>query len=161
MIGSPVDLWPYLDAAAWLIVGGFLVGSVMAAIRVSRKKAKWLTSEMGHVERVIYAVAFGIGQPELAAGWLVLKVGGTWRTWADTPGVFNGFLTGTGLNVLFGASAGLLPAAIVDGDAYRVVGLMAAPVATLAVVYAASRGPHWIRFVLNPGVGDDGEDVDR
>jgi hypothetical protein len=77
-----------------------------------------------------------LGKPELAAGWLVFKVGGEWGTWKTDPGVFNGFLTGTGLSLLWGASAGLLPRAILDNDAPRLVALLLGPPLMMALVEA-------------------------
>jgi hypothetical protein len=148
--------WPFAAALGWLVVAGFPIGLLMSRLRVERLQGMWLTAEMGLVERATYALATLTDHPELAAGWLVLKVGSNWGAWKTYPGVFNGFLTGTGLSLLFGASAGVLPGALASGNDPLVVGLIVGPLTmTLLVALTRWSSDKWpgraVRWLLNPG----------
>lgn len=70
------------------------------------KTFSWQVRIVGIVERVLYMVSMQIQKPEFIAIWLTLKTVARSRRWTEeetVPGraVFNNFLVGNGLSILF------------------------------------------------------------
>lgn len=69
----------------------------------SRKQSEIL----GIVERSLYITSFLINAPEFIAIWFTIKMAINWKRWSDAEGrlLFNIFLIGNGLSIIFSISA--------------------------------------------------------
>ena len=63
---------------------------------------------VGYVERLLYIIAFSMGQPIFIGIWLTLKTAARWEEWTKPdpekiPGraTYNVFLVGSGLSILY------------------------------------------------------------
>ena len=57
---------------------------------------------LGILERAIYMGAFLMGNLTLVGGWLVLKAAAGWGGWRKEGGMYNIFLIGNSLSIIFG-----------------------------------------------------------
>jgi len=77
----------------------------------SEKEAVTLSQAVGVIERFLYTTAILIGEPTLIAVWLVFKVApqwGRWRQFDKGRRIYNIFLIGSGLSLIFGIIGGFL-----------------------------------------------------
>ncbi len=106
---------------------------------------------IGAVERGLYVASWLVGKPEFVGVWLVLKVAGSWKAWADdrkicwTVGsttstttvigrhLFNTFLLGTALSLLNGFTWALGIEWFVQADRARA---LAVPALVTAITFA-------------------------
>jgi hypothetical protein len=100
---------------------------------------------MGNVERSVYFGAALANAPEVIAGWIVLKVASNWRLWGRSPGVFNTFTTGTGLNLAWGVCSALAVQPLTESDWLRAVMIGVGPLALSALILVHVRLPRRLR----------------
>ncbi len=139
----------YLVAfVAGVPLGGFFTGRLVRSLREQRtgepdrRDGIWHTAAVAQVERAIVFGGVVAGRPaEVIAAWLVLKAAMSWHQWQGTPGVFNAFAVGTGLNVIWATCAALAPTKALEQDWLALLGLVVFPPAVLASVAASSVAP--------------------
>jgi len=61
----------------------------------------WTAAYVGIVERILFLAALQFEIPEFIGFWLALKVAGQWNRWADRRKIFQVFLIGSGLSILY------------------------------------------------------------
>lgn len=73
----------------------------------SRGPEYWQPIAIGWVERVLYVTSFQLGKPEFIGIWLTLKIAAQWHRWHeenDGRAIFNNFLIGNALSILYAAT---------------------------------------------------------
>lgn len=140
----------FVVGAAYALVVGMAVGFVIAKLRAKRRRRRWYSASASVVERSIYFVAVATGQYVLAAGWIALKAAGSWNTWSKKAGVFNRFMLGTGLSLLYGGAGGWLPTSLMRWDWREAVVVALAPVVVTIFVLATELAPLTLRRLLDP-----------
>ena len=136
-----------------VIGSGPLIAWTIYLIRGEIRKGTWHTAEMGFVERTIFWLAFLFGRWEVAAAFVALKVAAKWGGWSNRAGIFNLFVIGLGLSLIYAGAGAYLVPAIVAHDALGVAVLLAGPLALNAAVGLLAFGPVSLRRVFNPEAG--------
>ena len=111
-----------LGYAFSLEVGNFFVKGVLDAAHPllgvpdeSHRRSRWFAQAAGLMERCLYTTSWLAGKPEFVGVWLVLKVAGEWKGWTEENrkeghprSLFNTFMIGTGLSLLYGVTGAKL-----------------------------------------------------
>jgi len=103
----------YFIGFLFSIVGGdvlirFILYPLYEAVEAPKPYGThWSTRVCGWVERALYTASWVLGRPEFIAVWLALKVAGTWQRWGKQREIYNVFLVGNGLCILYGVVGGL------------------------------------------------------
>src|SRR5262245_40741695 len=116
------ELGSAIVAGAYALFAGYSIGWVQYHMRRRRvRRGVWDSAEMGAVERLVFFGAVLSSATDVIAGWFFLKIASSWSAWRKRPGVFNRFVVGAGLNLIFGTAGGLMPQFIDGADWARVV----------------------------------------
>ena len=63
----------------------------------------WTAVYVGIIERILYVSSLQLGTEEFIGLWLGLKVAGGWTRWSEKRKIFQIFLIGSGLSVMYAA----------------------------------------------------------
>jgi hypothetical protein len=93
----------------------------------------WQGDALARIEGVLYVACLELGQSHLIGIWLVLKVAGHWKRWMDDGdegkeqpdgrSVFNIFLIGNALSILYSFVGFKLIGWVAEGEVMRVIGV--------------------------------------
>lgn len=151
----------FLDQVTWYYAIGFIYGSLVpslilasvlrnlwviiaelnkAVLSTSSRQKVITTNErftpfiLGLIERFLYMTAMFIGQFDFVGLWLLLKVAGGWKKWADGISdfpearmavsgriVFNVFLIGNGLSIAFAFVGYSVTKLLITGNMWQAV----------------------------------------
>lgn len=131
-----IEYWYiYLIGYVYAIAGGFIlikkvintmwkeIGWTGEPSSDSFRTYAWHSSAVGCIEIILYVTSWLVGLPHFIAIWLALKTAPSWGAWTDLCDaygkkvqgrtIFNIFLLGNALSILFGSTgAGLIKWAI-------------------------------------------------
>ena len=144
-----------IEPFSWWLVAGYAYSLVIGHLCVSRfVHASHLSSGtqlepgqpkiaamVGHLERALYTSLWLMGSSELILGWLALKAAGVLRQTTKDQVVYNTFLVGTGLSLVFGVAGGMLVQLADSGETARALVIAAGPVALSLGLIAGIRRP--------------------
>ncbi len=148
--------WSYIVGYGFsLIVGHWLVRANVDALWeglgvLKNDRTPWHPAFLGLLERAMYTASVGAGQPGFIAVWLGLKAVPQWKRWSEDVeagerkiqgrAVFNIFLIGNALSVLFAVLGAQSIEWLNDGEVARTI------VVCLLVVSGTITS--WIRSTL-------------
>jgi len=114
-------------------VDGLWAAEVSNPSDTRTRPAAYLSRLVGMVERVLFVASLQLGRAEFIGIWLVLKVVGQWKRWAEGERVgdkvidgrssFNLFLIGSGLSIAYSFVGAQLIRFILGKDWWYAVGL--------------------------------------
>lgn len=63
----------------------------------------WTAAYVGIIERILYVASLQLQSAEFIGLWLGIKVAGGWARWSENRKIFQVFLMGNGLSVMYAA----------------------------------------------------------